>query len=297
MEFIQIEGDLKTACIQIAAKPNEDDEAPVATARSVYKLQSVRAATYAAAYPSSGLKPDGSNGICVAGTDAYDEETEAVIVLDSNGQPNQVIQSTDAIMMETCNLCAFPEFQFEAGEQWRMCTGGAMSIGSYRGMKFAMYEKSIKACPPPCMAGLARMIHVGPVTKLYENADVGSQIFPMSKEEMLNFQHTRPDGKVVNLPRVVHALRVFKPATGTYELLPMRLDGAPENEEQEGIWFDNLVTHLKSNLHGAPAADDEMLSFYEKELLESDQFKHQVEQMGENKWILRFKEVKGSLKK
>ena len=39
MEFIQIEGDLKTACIQIAAKPNEDDEAPVATARSVYKLQ------------------------------------------------------------------------------------------------------------------------------------------------------------------------------------------------------------------------------------------------------------------
>ena len=56
-------------------------------------------------------------------------------------------------------------------------------------------------------------------------------------------------------------------------------------------------THLKSNLHGAPAADDEMLSFYEKELLESDQFKHQVEQMGENKWILRFKEVKGSLKK
>ncbi len=46
-----------------------------------------------------------------------------------------------------------------------------------------------------------------------------------------------------------------------------------------------------------PAADDEMLSFYEKELLESDQFKHQVEQMGENKWILRFKEVKGSLKK
>ena len=296
MEFKLVQDPIKSLAISKAAEPNEDDDAPVSTARTVYQLQPTRAATYAAAYPNSGLKPDGSNAICVAGTDAYDEETEAVVLLNEQGQPEKVIQSTDAIMMETCNLCAFPEFQFE-DQKWRMCTGGAASIGSYRGMKFKLYEDSIKACPPPCMAGLARMIHAGPVTKLYENADVGSQIFPMSKEEMTNFQHTRPDGKVVNLPRVVQELRVFQPASGTYETLNMRLDGAPENDEAELVWFDNLTRHLKSNLHGAPASDEDMLAFYEKELLESDQFKHQVEQMGENNWIQRFKQVKGNLKK
>jgi hypothetical protein len=296
MEFKLVQDPIKSLAISKAAEPNEDDDAPVSTARTVYQLQPTRAATYAAAYPNSGLKPDGSNAICVAGTDAYDEETEAVVLLNEQGQPEKVIQSTDAIMMETCNLCAFPEFQFE-DQKWRMCTGGAASIGSYRGMKFKLYEDSIKACPPPCMAGLARMIHAGPVTKLYENADVGSQIFPMSKEEMTNFQHTRPDGKVVNLPRVVQGLRVFQPASGTYETLNMRLDGAPENDEAELVWFDNLTRHLKSNLHGAPASDEDMLAFYEKELLESDQFKHQVEQMGENNWIQRFKQVKGNLKK
>ena len=289
--------DLKTKAIAKAAEPNEDDEAPVATARTVYPIDASRAATYAAAYPQSGLKADGSNVICVAGTDAYGEETEAIVRLGDDGLPNAVIQATDAIMMETCNLCAFPEFRFVEGEQWRMCRGGAMSVGSYRGMKFKLYENSIKACPPPCMAGLARMVHAGPVTCLYENAECGSQIFPMSEAEMTEFQHTRPDGKVVNLPRVVLELRVFKPETGTYEALNRRLDGAPETEEAEVEWFDQLTQHLKSNLHGAPASDADMLAFYEKELLESDQFVHQVEQMGENKWITRFKETKGCLKK
>jgi hypothetical protein len=287
---------LKTAAIAKAAEPNDDDEAPVATARTVYPLSASRAATYASSYPDSGLAADGSNAVCVAGTDAYGEETEAVVLLNAAGEPDKVIQATDAIMMETTNLCAFPEFRFEEDGQWRMCTGGATSIGSYRGMKFKLYEQSIKACPPPCMAGLARMIHAGPVTKLYENADVGSQIFPMTKEEMSTFQHTRPDGKVVNLPRVVQALRLFNPVSGEYDSLELRLDNAPMDDEAELLWFDQLTEHLKSNLHGAPASDNEMLQFYEQELLESDQFVHQVVQMGENSWIQRFREVKGKLK-
>ena len=210
---MELTDELKSAAITVAAKPNEEGDAPVSEARDVYQLPPSRAMTYSLAYPDSGIKGDGSNALCVAGTDAYDEETEAVVLLDDQGQPVKVIQSTDAIMMETCNLCAFPEFRFVEGEQWRMCRGGATSVESYRSMKFKTYEDNIKACPPPCMAGLARMIHAGPVTSLYENANCGGQIFPMSEEELGNFQHTRPDGKVVNLPRIVLELRVYNPET------------------------------------------------------------------------------------
>ena len=145
LEFEEIlDDDLKNAAIAKAAEPNEDDETPVAKARAVYRLQPSRAAIYAAAYPDSGIQASGKNVICVAGVDEYDESTEAIVLLDSKGLPMKVIQSTDAIMMDTCNLHMFPQFRFEKDEQWRVCTGGAASIGSYRRMKFKVYEDTIK---------------------------------------------------------------------------------------------------------------------------------------------------------
>lgn len=288
-----LDEDLQDAAVAKAAEPNEDDEVPVSDARMVYRLQPERAAIYAAAYPNSGILPSGENAICVFGLDDYEEQAEAVILLNEDGMPEKVIQSTDAIMMESCNLHAFPQFRFESDEPWRVCTGGAASIESYRSTKFELYEKDIKTCPPACMAGLARNLHSGPVTKLYENANIGSQIFPMTEEEMPKFQHTRPDGKVVNLPRIVLELRLYDPNSCTYKTLNRDLTGAPTDRELQ--WFDDLTKHLKSNLHGAPAADQGMLDFYEKELIESPQFIKQVEQMGENGWIKRFKEVKGEL--
>ena len=119
----------------------------------------------------------------------------------------------------------------------------------------------------------------------------------MTKEEMSHFQHTRPDGKVVNLPRVVLELRVFNPTTSMYESLDRKLTGAPDGRAPELDWFDGVTQYLKTNLHGAPAADVDMLAFYEKELLDSEQFKNQIKQMGENEWVARFKEIKGVLRK
>ena len=294
LDFTPVSDALHAAACAVAAT-EVDGEVAVSTARAVYRLQPERAEIYARAYPSSGLLADGSNAVCVAGTDPYDEETEAVVLLGgADGQtPESVVRAEDAIMMCEANLCDFPEFRFEEGEPWRVATGGADSINSYRSMKFGHYEKSIRECPPPCMAGLARMVHAGPVTKLYENAEVGAQIFPMTKEEQAAHQQTRPDGKVVNLPRVVIAMRVFNPKLGAYEDSDLLLTGAPADEAAELAWFDDVTRHLKSNLHGQPAADEAMLEFFERELLDNAQWKNQVDQMGENKWVKRFVEVKG----
>ena len=66
-----------------------------------------------------------------------------------------------------------------------------------------------------------------------------------------------------------------------------------DDETAELAWFDDVTRHLKSNLHGQPAADEAMLAFFETELLDNAQWKNQVAQMGENKWVQRFVEVKG----
>ena len=55
-----------------------------------------------------------------------------------------------------------------------------------------------------------------------------------------------------------------------------------------------LETILQS-ASSQPAADAAMLSFFETELLDNAQWKNQVAQMGENKWVRRFVEVKGSV--
>lgn len=255
-----------------------------------------RCLLYSNSFPSLGIKKDGSNVVCVSGfaVDSTSERrwfTEAIVLLTGTNldKVDRVLQENDVFSWSACNLCEFPEFRFENDDTWRVCRGDAQSLISYREFKFGEYEKEIKTIPPPCMAGLARMLHQGPVTKLYENQPVGRQIFPMSQEELVAFQHTRPDGKVVILPRPLAALRVFSPETGQYKELDLTLDGAPQDEEK---WWDDLVCFLKSNLHG-PARDEHMLAFYEKDLLENDQFTHQVQQMGENKWIHRVREVKG----
>ena len=86
---------------------------------------------------------------------------------------------------------------------------------------------------------------------------------------------------------------MFNAEKGAYEPSDLMLTGAPADETAELAWFDDVTRHLKSNLHGQPAADEAMLAFFETELLDNAQWKNQVAQMGENKWVQRFAEVKG----
>ena len=80
LDFTPVSDGLSAAAIAVAAA-EVDGEVAVATARTVYRLQACRAEIYARAYPSAGLKKDGSNAVCVAGVGPYGEQTEAVVLL------------------------------------------------------------------------------------------------------------------------------------------------------------------------------------------------------------------------
>ena len=114
---------------------------------------------------------------------------------------------------------------------------------------------------------------------------------------MKRFEHVRPDGKVTILPRMLVEMRRFNPATQGYERMDITLGKAPIGEAAKLKWFDEFASEMKSKFHGAPATDQDMLDFYEKEILENEQYKKMVEQMGKNKWIQRFESTKGKIAK
>ena len=82
-----------------------------------------------------------------------------------------------------------------------------------------------------------------------------------------------------------------------HTLQDITLGKAPIGEEAELKWFDDFTIDIKSNFHGAAATDNDMLTFYENEILENEQYKKMVEQMGKNKWIQRFEATKGKIAK
>merc|ERR1711934_172011 len=140
----------------------------------------------------------------------------------------------------------------------------------WRDIKFKDYEKAIKKCPPECLAGLGRMLHLGPITKLFGRAD--DSMFPMTEEEKVQW---------TVLPLQLAGLRSFDPVTRTYNAIDMRLGGAPPAEEEE--WFAGVVRHLKSNVDGAPARDQTVLNLYETDLL-CERFLKAIKECGPNKW-------------
>jgi len=256
------------------------------------------------------LKADGSNAVCLVGVDDYDEVSEMVLLTetrrhgeegnagddagDAAPKPVRVLQTTDAIMMEDINLSQLPEFRFPGGD-WRVSCAGADAVRSWRDSKFGQYEKDIRTCPPKCLSGLGKMLHLGPVTKLFGRAD--DPLFPMTDEEKARWTVVPKDGsgKATHLPWQLGGLRSWDPVTRSYSAIDIRLKGAPPSDKEEE-WFAGVVKHLKSCFQGPPACDEAFLAQNERDLL-CPRLKKAIAECGANKWTDLVISVKGEVKK
>jgi len=272
---------------------NFESENPISAVTHVYKLEPGRASRYAKMADVEGMKLDGSNAVCAVGTDEYDDPAEMVVRLSDDGEPVGAWQIEDCIMMETMNLHAFPEFQFEEGGPWGMCTAGVESLQQWRDSSFKLYEKSVRKTPPECLASLGRMLHLGPVTQLYGRAN--DTLFPMIDEEKKDWTVVRGDGKKTYLPRRLTGLRMWDIAARQYTPIDMRLKGAPAAADEE-TWFVAVVKHLKSNFQGSPACDKAFLEQNERDLL-CETFRDAVKTAGANKWTDLVFSTKGEIQK
>jgi ubiquitin-protein ligase len=288
------DGALKASVIKFCE--NTDSESgPLKNITAVYHLESHRAKRYATI--QDGIKPDGSNAVAVVGEDMYGDITEMIVRLNNDlSAPEELCQIEDTIMMEQMNLMAFPEYRFSATDPWKLCTGGLDGVENWRRISFKLYEESIRETPPSCLAGLGRLLWLGPITHLYANAN--DQIFPMPESEQPDWTVVRVDEKTgkehkTYLPRTLHALRIWNPTTRAYEAVETKLEGSPGPQEKEA-WFKGIVRHLKTNFQGPPAVDAEFLAQNEADLL-CPAFIQAINSGGANNWSDLVFKVKGEV--
>ncbi len=106
---------------------------------------------------------------------------------------------------------------------------------------------------PTCESAFRRMLKAGPVSRLFDK-----HLFPTPEELNKKYQVTNEqNGKVIDLPHPVSALRVFD--NGSYREIDPTLDGAPRGSEATATYFQELINQLKSDM-GADYVEEMMSS-------------------------------------
>ena len=97
---IQLErGTLRDRVVRFCEETDNSDSGPLKDITNVYWMEPLRATIYSRNF--TGIKSDGSNTLCVVGTNEYDEVDEMIVILNDKGDaPRQLCQQEDAIMMD-----------------------------------------------------------------------------------------------------------------------------------------------------------------------------------------------------
>jgi hypothetical protein len=98
-------------------------------------------------------------------------------------------------------------------------------------------------------AAFARMLQSGPINRLYDKLG-----FPIPEAEVASWQITdERTGKLVDVPRPVHSLRVWNADTDSYREISAIMDGAPSDSELDAFWAHRL--HEVRTKHGDEYVD------------------------------------------
>jgi len=77
--------------------------------------------------------------------------------------------------------------------------------------------------------------------------------FPSPQEEKEQYQVRDEHGKIVEIPRPVHALRIWNAKLRKYDILSAHLDGAPSDKDAADYW-KNMLQKLR-DMRGAEYID------------------------------------------
>lgn len=199
-------------------------------------LDPARQKVFSSAFPECG---EGSTVVAILGK-MGDVKKELVAVF-TDGQPKLVTGSCQ-ITYEDLSPSDCIEYCFAESGEWAMAQLSRDALETYRGMKFESWQKML--LEPTCEAQFRRMLHIGVVSRLYDQV-----VFPTPADLLSSYQVTdEKTGKLINLPHPVSALRCWNASAQAYESIDPHLTGAPAEEEKDA-WWANMINDLKEK-HG-----------------------------------------------
>lgn len=128
------------------------------------------------------------------------------------------------------------EYKFAEDGRWLLSCISQSSLEMYRASKFKAWRELLLDGGGKCVVTFRRMLKTGLVTQMYD-----TMAFPSPAEEASDWKTKDANGKTIDVPRPVYAIRVWDAAEKKHSALGTKLDGAPEPAEEEGYWQKLLV--------------------------------------------------------
>jgi hypothetical protein len=155
------------------------------------------------------------------------------------------------------------EYQYDPDGPWRLAKISLEPLEAYKATKFTLWRgmldkptcssSSHSPSPPPHHsaslfftgeAAFARLLQSGAINRIYDKLG-----FPIPEDEQPAWRITDENtGKLVDIPRPVHRLRIWNPTHDGYDEVSALLGGAP-GDEQLGEYWDGVMEEMRRK-HG-----------------------------------------------
>ena len=184
----------------------------------------------------------------LVGTDTMTGQMVEIIVEAGSDGGYSLPDVSCLIMYEDMPLSHCPEYCFEDDPEWRVAKISLIALEDFKAKKFKLWEHQLKE--PECEAAFRRLLQQGPIRNVFDKF-----IFPSSDEVAQKYKvKDEHSGKLVDIPHQVGRMRLWNVETGRYDEFDCSLAGAPTNENEAKVYWEQLMTEMRT-LRGAEYID------------------------------------------
>jgi len=154
----------------------------------------------------------------------------------------------DVILLSDLTPSELVEYRF-AGGDWMTSCIGVDSMENYRSSKFGIWKNMALTIWKDCLSSFLRVLKGGPICNMFDD-----KMFPEAPGDERAWQVVDGNGKIRRVAHPVEAMRIYRPATNSYEVVDTRLDGAPA-QDQAGAFWNALLQDIRAVTAAQVGAD------------------------------------------
>jgi ubiquitin-conjugating enzyme E2 D/E len=175
--------------------------------------------------------PELSTGTAVS-VSTEDPAEEKIVRID--GDKATEMLKEDVILLSDLTPSELVEYKF-AGGDWMTSCIGVDSLENYRSSKFGLWKHMALNIWKDCLSSFIRVLKGGPICHMFDD-----KMFPEAPGDEKAWQVVDAAGKIRRVAHPVEAMRIYRPATKSYEVVDTRLGGAPLDDQVASFWTSLL---------------------------------------------------------